>query len=223
MKEFKFIRSFGRIKSRTLSQNKLDLFEKIIPKYQLNLAKLNKLQKFTKINLEIGFGSGDFIFENAKNNPEQLFIGSEVYINSIGKLLAKLQENPLDNIRIYQNDVRFLLENLPENFLDQIFILFPDPWPKKRHHNRRIINMKLLKTLHHISKEKSKILIATDHHSYQEYLLELLPNNIFFKLDDNFNDNPYLEPNFWVRTKYQEKAINEGRKSMFFNLELIGN
>ena len=106
MQEFKFIRSFGRVKSRKLSQNKLGLFDNILPKYQLDLDQLNK-NKFSKINLEIGFGSGDFLFENARNNPEQLFIGSEIYINSIGKLLDKLEKNPLNNLKIYQNDVRF--------------------------------------------------------------------------------------------------------------------
>ena len=217
MQEFKFIRSFGRVKSRKLSQNKLGLFDNILPKYQLDLDQLNK-NKFSKINLEIGFGSGDFLFENARNNPEQLFIGSEIYINSIGKLLDKLEKNPLNNLKIYQNDVRFLLEKLPKDFLDKIFILFPDHWPKKRHHNRRIINEDLLKILHHIAKPNTTMLIATDHPSYQEYLLELLPDNEFFTLDENFYNNPNQEPDFWVKTKYQEKAIREGRKSMFFNL-----
>ncbi len=123
--EFKFIRSFGRIKSRKLGQNRVDLFNNILPKFQFEIDNLIKNNKFSKINLEIGFGSGDFLFENAKNNPDQLFIGSEIYINSIGNLLTKLEKNPLNNVKIYQNDVRFLLEKLPNNFLDQIFILFP--------------------------------------------------------------------------------------------------
>ncbi|MFT4718262.1 MAG: tRNA (guanine-N7-)-methyltransferase [Rickettsiales bacterium] len=216
--EFKFIRSFGRIKSRKLGQNRVDLFNNILPKYQFEVDNLIKNNKFSKINLEIGFGSGDFLFENAKNNPDQLFIGSEIYINSIGNLLTKLEKNPLNNVKIYQNDVRFLLEKLPNNFLDRVFILFPDPWPKKRHHNRRIVNQDLLKILHFISKPKSKLLIATDHQSYQEHLLKLFTNNVFFTLDQNFNQNPYQEPDFWIKTKYQKKAITEGRESMFFNL-----
>jgi tRNA (guanine-N7-)-methyltransferase len=218
MTEFKFIRSFGRVRSRKLGENKIALFENILPKYQLNLEEITQNNNFTKINLEIGFGSGDFMFQNAKNNPDQLFIGSEIYINAIGKILDKLQENPLNNLTIYQNDVRILLEKLPQNFLDQIFILFPDPWPKKRHHNRRIINHNLLKMLNHITKPPGKLLIATDHPSYQEFLLDFLPENQFFTLNANFDKNPYLEPNFWVKTKYQKKAIKEGRDSMFFNL-----
>lgn len=218
MTEFKFIRSFGRVRSRKLGVNKIALFEDILPKYQLNLEDFAQNNNFTKINLEIGFGSGDFMFQNAKNNPDQLFIGSEIYINAIGKLLDKLQENPLNNLTIYQNDVRILLEKLPQNFLDQIFILFPDPWPKKRHHNRRIINHNLLQILNHITKPQGKLLIATDHPSYQEFLLDFLPKNQFFTLDANFHQNPHLEPDFWVKTKYQEKAIKEGRDSMFFNL-----
>tara|TARA_B110000259_G_scaffold167140_1_gene195257 strand:- start:749 stop:1417 length:669 start_codon:yes stop_codon:yes gene_type:complete len=216
--EFKFIRSFGRIKSRKLGQNRVDLFNNILPKFQFEIDNLIKNNKFSKINLEIGFGSGDFLFENAKNNPDQLFIGSEIYINSIGNLLTKLEKNPLNNVKIYQNDVRFLLEKLPNNFLDQIFILFPDPWPKKRHHNRRIINHNLLQILNYITKPQGKLLIATDHPSYQEFLLDFLPKNQFFTLDANFHQNPHLEPDFWVKTKYQEKAIKEGRDSMFFNL-----
>jgi len=215
MTEFKFIRSFGRVKSRSLSTNKIDLFNNILPQYHLNL---DKIRQYNKINLEIGFGSGDFIFQNAKNNPDQLFIGSEVYINSITKLLTNLKKDPLNNIRIYQDDVRFLLEQLPKACLEQIFILFPDPWPKKRHHNRRIINHNLLQILNYITKPQGKLLIATDHPSYQEFLLNFLPKNQFFTLDANFYQNPHLEPDFWVKTKYQEKAIKEGRDSMFFNL-----
>ncbi len=215
MTEFKFIRSFGRVKSRSLSTNKIDLFNNILPQYHLNL---DKIRQYNKINLEIGFGSGDFIFQNAKNNPDQLFIGSEVYINSITKLLTNLKKDPLNNIRIYQDDVRFLLEQLPKACLEQIFILFPDPWPKKRHHNRRIINHNLLQILNHITKPQGKLLIATDHPSYQEFLLNFLPKNQFFTLDANFYQNPHLEPDFWVKTKYQEMAIKEGRDSMFFNL-----
>lgn len=196
MTEFKFIRSFGRVKGRKLTSDKLDLFDNIFPQYQLDLQKLINNIKFNKINLEIGFGSGDFIFYNALNNPNQLFIACEVYLNSMTKLLAKLKENPLNNIIIYKNDVRFLLEELPQNFLDQIFILFPDPWPKKRHHNRRIINHNLLKMLSHITKPQGKLLIATDHPSYQEYLLQLLSNNQFFTLDPNFQQNCHLEPKF---------------------------
>jgi tRNA (guanine-N7-)-methyltransferase len=216
MKEFKFIRSFGRVKSRSLGINKIDLFDNILPKYRLNLKEIDQ---YKKINLEIGFGSGDFLFENAKNNPDTLFIGSEVYVNSIARLLTNLKNNPLNNIRIYQDDARFLLEKLPKFSLDQIFILFPDPWPKKRHHNRRIVNHNLLQMLYYVAKLKAKLLIATDHPSYQQYLLELLHNNEFFTLDPNFKENCHLEPKFWVKTKYQKKAIKDGRDSVFFNLE----
>ena len=151
IKQQKFVRSFGRVRTRKLSIHKKDLFLNLLPQYQIeNLTILDLKNNPQQIYLEIGFGFGDFLFENAKNNPNILFIGCEPHINGVVNLLSRLEEYPLSNIKIYVGDSRFFLEKSLSQIFDKIYILNPDPWPKARHYKRRLINSEffaLLNTL----------------------------------------------------------------------------
>ena len=135
-KSTKLIRSYGRIKSRKLSDNKKSLLSETLPIYELTDQSLNINQINQKNILEIGFGFGDFLFVKAKNNPDINFIGSEPHINGVVNLLAKLKDDQLDNIKISQLDIRILLAKIADLFFDEIYILFPDPWPKQKQINR---------------------------------------------------------------------------------------
>lgn len=210
-----FIRSFGRVKSRRLSDHKKDLFTNLLTSYQINQNDLENLKQHPQIHLEIGFGFGDFIFENAKNNPEILFIGCEPHVNGVINLLSKLEAEALPNIRIFISDARLLLEQIPTNFLDKIYILNPDPWPKAKHHKRRLINADLFKVLKEKIKPNGELIIATDSDTYKEWiLLEQFKNNLWdWQANSKYDWKSF--PDDWVKTKYQKKAEDEGRENVF--------
>lgn len=211
----RIIRSFGRIKSRKLSDHKNHLLTDLVADYAI------KDSDFSSQNncLEIGFGFGDFTFEKAKQNPQQLFFGSEPHLNGVVNLLAKLETEPLKNLRISTSDVRLLLAKFPDRFFDQIFILFPDPWPKVKHFKRRLINQEFLdQILSPKMKNGAKLTIATDHDSYKTWILCEIAKSKKFNWDANSKKDWQIFPNDWVITKYQKKAEREGRISVIFNL-----
>jgi tRNA (guanine-N7-)-methyltransferase len=211
----RLIRSFGRIKSRRLSDHKSDLLENLLPAYDIKDFDFSASQN----SLEIGFGFGDFTFEKAKQNPDTFFFGSEPHINGVINLLSKLEEEPLKNLKISREDVRLLLKKFPEKILDQIFILFPDPWPKPRHFKRRLINAEFLdNVLSSKMKDGAKLTIATDHDSYKTWILTEISRSKKFTWEANSKKDWQIFPSDWVVTKYQKKAAKEGRVSVIFNL-----
>jgi len=210
----RLIRSFGRIKSRKLSDHKNHLLTNFLPRFQVE-----KIAKTDKKNiLEIGFGFGDFLFEKAKNNPEINFFGFEPHLNGVVNLLAKLEKEELQNIKISTQDVRSALENFSDNFFDEIYILFPDPWPKVKHFKRRLINQYFLdEILASKIKNNAKLTIATDHDSYKIWILDSLLNSQKFSWKARSKQDWQVFPDDWTITKYQKKAALEGRVSVIFN------
>ncbi|MDA9231471.1 tRNA (guanosine(46)-N7)-methyltransferase TrmB [Rickettsiales bacterium] len=209
----RIIRSFGRIKSRKLSDNKIKIHQELLPIYQKDFATQDNLI------LEIGFGFGDFTFELAKKNPNYNIIASETHINGVINLLSKLEKEPLNNISIFQDDVRILLGKIPDNILNKVYILFPDPWPKAKHHKRRIINNDFIKILSKKIQKNGKLIIATDHDSYKKWIMNVIISNNEFTWNAKSNKDWQEFPLDWTYTKYQKKAEKEGRKSIY--LELI--
>lgn len=209
----KLIRSFGRIKSRKLSDNKTRLLDELYPHYAFN----NTLPE-RELCLEIGFGFGDFLFEKTKHNPNQFFLGCEPHINGIVNLLSKLEAEPLDNINIFKDDVRILLESIPDHCLSEVYILFPDPWPKSKHFKRRLINNEFLDFLATKMKSKAKLIIATDHDAYKTWILSAITDNQHFTWLAKSKKDWQNFPDWWITTKYQKKAAREGRESVIFNL-----
>ncbi len=213
----RLIRSFGRIKSRKLSDHKDFLLQELLPLYEIKPQDFQ--EKFHPHCLEIGFGFGDFLFEKAKKNPDILFFGSEPHINGVVNLLAKLEKEPLDNLKISRQDARLLLQNFPSKSLDEIFILFPDPWPKLKHFKRRLINTEFLdKVLAPKIKNGGKLTIATDHDSYKTWILSEISRSQNFSWQAQSKKDWQIFPQDWIVTKYQKKAEKEGRTSVIFNL-----
>jgi tRNA (guanine-N7-)-methyltransferase len=212
----KLIRSFGRIKSRKLSDNKKYLLENLYETY-----KIKEVEQFVnkKNILEIGFGFGDFLFAKAKNNPEINFFAAEPHLNGVVNLLAKLEQDLLKNIKISTTDIRILLKDFPDNFFDEIYILFPDPWPKVKHFKRRLINIDFLDNILFCKiKNNGKIIIATDHDSYKTWILAEVLRCKNFSWNANCKKDWQNFPNDWIMTKYQKKALEEGRTPVIFTL-----
>jgi tRNA (guanine-N7-)-methyltransferase len=223
--EEKLIRSFGRIKSRKLSEHKEDLFQNLFKKYKFS----SKVDINSDINsqydeniLEIGFGFGDFLFDKAKNNPKSQFFGFEPHINGIASLLQKLENDPCKNLKISDEDIRLKINEFEDEFFNKVYILFPDPWPKFKHFKRRLIQKEFLDGLLSSKVKKGgKIIIATDHDSDKVWILsEILKSEKFNWLADSKKDWQIF-PDNWKVTKYQKKAEREGRVSVIFKLEKL--
>ncbi|QFS82107.1 tRNA (guanine-N(7)-)-methyltransferase [Roseivivax sp. THAF40] len=160
--------------------------------------------------LEVGFGGGEHLVHQALGNPEVGLIGCEPYINGVAMLLGKLRENPAQNVRIHPGDARDLFDVLPENSLDKAFLLYPDPWPKKRHHRRRFVTPEHLEPLARALKPGAEFRVATDIPDYVRQTLVEVPRAGFEWLAEGPRDwrEPWAD---WTRTRYEEKALREGR------------
>ena len=151
--QLKFLPSFvkrkGRItKKQTHSLSSLSEFS------VKSIQEVEDFSKhFHKCYLEIGFGNAENIIFQAINNPSYLFIGSEGYMSGIGTLVSSIKENNINNIKIFSDDIRLLLDQSPKKVFDSVIIICPDPWPKEKHHKRRLINKSFLKMVHDFMKD----------------------------------------------------------------------
>lgn len=233
---------FGRRKGRVIRKTKTTLLDAFLPKIKIiEDSAINKQTLFgkpvEKVYLEIGFGNGEHLAGQAKNNPEVGFIGAEVFQNGVANLLSlitgikdgtdlpeaiNLENGRTDNIRVYDDDMRLLFPRIPDNFLDKVFVLFPDPWPKKRHASRRFINPDNLKEIARILKNDGILRVATDHKVYKGWTLRQMHDCPNFEWTATCGNDWKHEPSDWVETKYQRKAIREGRKPVFLDFKKVG-
>ena len=170
---------------------------------------------YEKIILEIGFGNGENTSFLASENPNALIVASEVYLSGIGSLLNNIAKNSLTNIKIFDEDVRELLFKLPNKIFDEIYIICPDPWPKARHHKRRLIKNDFLKILANVLKKDGTVYISTDWENYAESIEEELE-----KTKDQFSFSQISNQGMPI-TRFQQRAIKEGRLIYTFLLKAI--
>ena len=171
--------------------------------------------KFSSCCLEIGFGNAENISQQALSNPEVLFIGSEVYMSGIGTLLGNIKESNINNVRIFPDDIRILLDKNSIEIFDAIKIICPDPWPKERHHKRRLINNDFLRMLNASMKSKAHLYISTDWENYADSITEVLNNNEVFKPSSKkFLDKEHL-------SKFEKRGEDQGRQVFEFNYQKI--
>ena len=210
----KNIRSFGRINGRGVDENVKNKLNEKLTKYSFDI---NNIDINGTNYLEIGFGYGESIAERAPQTKSVNYIGCETYTKGVLNLLNLMEQHNVENIRIFNGDARLLLEALPDKVLDKVFILFPDPWPKKKQNKRRIIGDDFLILLSKKIKTGGTLFFASDIDSYVDWSLEKVGNNHSFSLISNTKQ----EPSWWVKTKYQQKAITEGRQSSFLEWKII--
>jgi len=171
--------------------------------------------KFSSCCLEIGFGNAENISQQALNNPEVLFIGSEVYMSGIGTLLGNIKESNINNVRIFPDDIRILLDKNSIEIFDAIKIICPDPWPKEKHHKRRLIDNDFLRMLNDSMKTNAYLYISTDWENYAESIAEILNNSEFFKS----SKKKCLEKEFL--SKFEKRGEDQGRQIFKFNYQKI--
>ena len=205
-----------RGRERSLTPKQRSLFSNL-DKYEIDLTSLKKdnIHKSKKIFFEIGFGSGDIIYKQAKLNPENIYIGIEYYRKGISQLIEKIETTKLENLKIFHGDARRVLHNIPDEMFDEIWLFFPDPWPKKRHSKRRFIQLEMIELLHRKIKQGGKLLISSDDKNYIAWTLSLIfMRNFFNWLSDEPSD--WKHPNNdYFGSKYEKKGIKSDREPYF--------
>lgn len=166
--------------------------------------------------LEVGFGSGEHLVHQAVLNRNVGIIGAEPYINGVATLLGKLRNANAGNVRVHPGDARDLMDVLPDSSIAKAFLLYPDPWPKARHHRRRFVTSEHLEPLHRVMAQGAEFRVATDIPDYVRQTLEEAPA-AGFSLEHQ-SDSPWSD---WTRTRYEAKAVREGRKPHYLTFRRI--
>lgn len=182
----------------------------LLPRLRVDIAA-PALRDNRETWLEIGFGGGEHLAHQAVLHPDVDFIGAEPFINGVAKLLALIEEKKLGNIRIHDGDVRYLLEALPDTCLDRIYLLYPDPWPKVRHHKRRLVNPESLVQFHRVLRPEGLFIFASDIPDYVDWTREHVAEHGGWEAVSDSDE----APQDWIETRYEAKARREGRKPRY--------
>lgn len=170
--------------------------------------------------LEIGFGGGEHMVHQAQANPQVGLIGAEPYINGVAMLLGKIRRAGVENLRVHPGDVRDLFDVLPDASIDRAFLLYPDPWPKARHHRRRFVTPEHLGPLARVLKPCAIFRVATDIEDYVRQTLQEVPRHGFEWLAERPADWREPWPD-WLSTRYEQKALREGRKPHYLTFRRL--
>lgn len=170
--------------------------------------------------LEIGFGGGEHLVHVAETHPQMSIIGCEPFINGVAMLLGKIRRLGTQNVAVHPGDVRDLFDVLPEASIDRAYLLYPDPWPKKRHHRRRFVTPEHLDPLARVLKPGAVFRVATDIPDYVRQTLEQVPRHGFEWLGERPQDwrQPWED---WISTRYEQKALREGRTPHYLTFRRV--
>jgi len=165
--------------------------------------------------LEIGFGGGEHLAAQARAHPDIGFIGAEPFINGVAKLLSAISDGALQNIRICDDDARPLLDAMAENSVDRAFVLFSDPWPKRRQNKRRFIVKENLDRLARVMKDGAELRFASDHMGFVSWSLQALIEHPCFSWNARRANDWRIPPEDWQPTRYEEKALARGERPAY--------
>ena len=209
---------FGRRKGKPLRERQAQHLQTVLPALKVDLstpapADITTLYGFApeRLRLEIGFGGGEHLIHRAVESPETAFIGVEPFVNSMAKLIGSIEETGAKNIRLYDDDATELLDWLPAGSLDQIDLLYPDPWPKKKHWKRRFVSKVNLDRFARALKPGGVFCFASDIDTYVNWtLMHCGAHPAFVWTAENAAD--WLTPFAgWPGTRYEAKALVAGR------------
>ncbi|MGE0007254.1 MAG: tRNA (guanosine(46)-N7)-methyltransferase TrmB [Parvibaculaceae bacterium] len=199
---------YGRRKGKALRPHHARLIAELLPRLSVDPARFDTERP---MRLEIGFGGGEHLAHQAALHPDIAFIGAEPFVNGVAKLLALVEAKGLRNVSIHAGDARELFAVLPGQSLDRIYLLYPDPWPKTRHHRRRLVSQENLRHFRRLLRPGGLFLFASDIDHYVQWtLFETRQAGGFTWLAGSAADwrRPFPD---WTRTRYEAKAIREGR------------
>ncbi len=206
------IRTFGRIKSRPIKPLQAALMETLLPRIATPEGPFDPRTlkpDATEVWLEIGFGGGEHLAAQAARRPDVLFLGAEPFLNGVASALRHIDAAGLANVRLHAGDARELMDALPDASLDRLFILFPDPWPKARHHKRRLISQAFLAEAARVLKPGGPLRFATDWQDYADWTLERLIASPDFTWTADRADDWRVPPADHIPTRYEEKKLGD--------------
>jgi tRNA (guanine-N7-)-methyltransferase len=222
------LRSYGRRKSKPLSARKERLFQELLPELRLDLKTASPADLTTlfpppvrEVWLEIGFGSGEHLLWQAEQHKDIGFIGCEPFINGVGTLLGAIEDRGIETIRVHDGDARDVLAWLPARSISRLFVLFPDPWPKKRQQKRRLVTPETVAALARVLAPGGELRFASDDSDYAaQTLFAANRSGGFTWLAERAADWRQRSPD-WPATRYERKALGDGRKSMFLRFKRL--
>jgi tRNA (guanine-N7-)-methyltransferase len=226
------LRSFGRRRGRRLGPRQQARLEHLLPRVAIDLScppPVTTAALFQSRDapvaggqpqaqetwLEIGFGGGEHLVWQAVRNPHVGMIGCEPFEDGMVKVLSEIEARGLANIRLHPDDARPLLRWLPQSSIARAFILFPDPWPKRRHQKRRLVNAALLDELARVLRPGAELRIATDIADYARTILMAFGATAAFGWIADGPGDWRTRPGDWPETRYEQKALREGRPSIY--------
>lgn len=218
--------SFGRKRGRKLRAGRRQLFQTLLPQCALALPPCGQPLDpgsifpagVRSLWLEIGFGAGEHAAAQAAANPGAGLIACEVYENGVASLLAHIERGELANIRIHHGDAFEVIDALPEASVDRAFVLFADPWPKARHHKRRLIGEEGLAKIARILRDRAELRLATDHVGYLRWMLEHILRSPDFDWTARRPADFRQRPADWPATRFESKAADQGRPATYLRL-----
>ena len=218
-------RVYGRRLGYRLRPGRQALLERALPALQIALPEGGGIPldvsglfpaPVRDLWLEIGFGAGEHLAHQARANPDVGFIGCEPFVQGVAGLLRHLEtDGTAGRVRIFPDDARLLIDCLPDACIGRLFVLFPDPWPKKRHHKRRLIDAETLIGFARILKDGAEFRWASDDMDYVEWTLERVAANTAFGGPERASGEWPSRPDDWPETRYEQKARSAGRPPVF--------
>jgi len=216
------LRTYGRRKGKRLTARKTRLVRDLLPQLRLDLSKPAPKdcgalfeKSVSDVWLEIGFGGGEHLLWQARANSGIGMIGCEPFLNGVASLLGGIDDHAIETIRIHDGDARDVLAWLPEASVFRVFILFPDPWPKKRQAKRRLVTPELVRSLARVLKPGGEFRFASDDMNYAREALITISRDEAFTWTARRADDWRTRPADWPETRYERKALSEGRKPAY--------
>jgi tRNA (guanine-N7-)-methyltransferase len=217
---------YGRRRGKPLRVGRREVLERLLPELQIfpsdyRDGALNPRSLFeTEVRavwLEVGFGAGEHLAAMAQAHSDIGFIGCEPFVNGVARLLAVIDQQGLDNVRIVMDDAGLLLDCLAAGSIERAFLLFPDPWPKRRHNKRRFVGPKNIAAMARVLADGAHWRVATDHADYCRWILAHLVAAQPFQWLARRPGDWRLRPDDWPVTRYEEKGIEAGRPPVFLS------
>ena len=222
------LRSFARTRTRGLTARQQDVVDRLCEDITIG-SNVNGGHdtaalfdgKFDDVWIEIGFGGGEHLLWQARNNPDVGLIGCEPFRDGVVRVMTAIDSEKLSNIRLLADDARPLLRSLQPQSIGRAFVLFADPWPKKRHNKRRLINPRLAHLLARVLKPNAELRVATDIDNYLQSILLTFHMHPSFRWLAERPADWRQRPHDWPKTRYEAKAIREGRSCAYLRYKRI--
>jgi tRNA (guanine-N7-)-methyltransferase len=212
---------YGRRKGKALRSHQAALFADLLPRLAIDvsqpIADVPGLfaPRREEIWLEIGFGGGEHLILEAKAHTTTGFLGCEPFVNGVAKLLASIEIEKLANLRIFQGDASLLIAALPDGGLDGIYLLYPDPWPKRRQNKRRFVSDTMLIELARVMRAGAELRFATDIDDYAGWVLARILRSRDFEWRADKASDWQVAWEGWRSTRYEAKALAAGRRPVY--------